>query len=533
MQPTNVVAEPAASVATSAVSRRWHPARDTRIDCLIAVLCILPLLLTAHLPLTDLPNHLARQFILRDWSSSPYLQTFYDVRWALVPNLALEIFVLAARRVMSIDLAVRAFCIVTLLMLFLGTRLVNRELSGGQSRLYRVAPLLCYGGPFQYGFLSYCFGIGLALVLFGFYLRIRRQSVVALIGFLLASSFALLLCHLAAFGLFAVAVGSCALTDGLASTKAGTRRLPGDVIKRGSVALCGLLPMFLVFLWFSPTTGTVTDNAIHFSSLHEKLRSLASITLFTSPKLEAGLLALAMAGLAAALLSRTIRVHRIGLVAVAAMLVIWLLLPNIAMGAAFIDYRVPWAIAFFLLASLMPGRRYPRWSVPCSWYFTVLVLARIGLIAGLWLTWEPTLAAIDRTLASLPSGTRMMVIEGRLPDGTFFRQPDLANVASYLVARRQAFEPGMFASLSGQILYFRPAFLELWRQGGFGVAIPSRLDHLDPAYDYVLVLLPKLATLSADLPLVCQVQGPDFQLFKVAPSGVPVTGPDRRGGCPG
>jgi len=319
MQPTNNVAEQAASRATP---QRRQSAREEGIDCLIAAVCILPLLLTAHLPLTDLPNHLARQYILRDWASSPYLQTFYYVHWALVPNLALEIFVLAARQVMSIDLAVRAFCIATVLLLFLGTRLVNRELSGGQARLYRVAPLLCYGGPFQYGFLSYCFGIGLALILFGCYLRLRIRPAVPLIGFLLASSFALLLCHLAAFGLFAVAVGSCEVTCGFAATEGATARRPGELIKHGLVAFCGLVPMFLVFLWLSPTTSTVTDNAIHFSSLHKKLRSLASITFFTSPKLEVGLLALAVAGLAAALLTGTIRFHRIGLAAVAAMLIV-------------------------------------------------------------------------------------------------------------------------------------------------------------------------------------------------------------------
>ena len=155
MQSANSAVETSIFVTNSAAaSRPWQPVRDAWFDCLIAVVCILPLLLTAHLPLTDLPNHLARQYILRDWAGSPYLQTFYDVRWALVPNLALELFVLAARQVMSIDLAVRVFCIATVVLLFLGARLVNRTLSGGQARLYRVAPLLCYGGPFQYGFLS-------------------------------------------------------------------------------------------------------------------------------------------------------------------------------------------------------------------------------------------------------------------------------------------------------------------------------------------------------------------------------------------
>ncbi len=110
------------------------------LDVLAGLLCVLPLLLTAHLPLTDLPNHLARQYILRDWASSPLLQTFYYIQWDLVPNLALELFVLVARQLMSIDMAVRAFCIATVLMLFLGTRLVNRELSGGQSRVDPFLP---------------------------------------------------------------------------------------------------------------------------------------------------------------------------------------------------------------------------------------------------------------------------------------------------------------------------------------------------------------------------------------------------------
>src|SRR5690348_1001921 len=76
------------------------------VDVAIALVCILPLLLTDHLPLTDLPNHLARQYILRDWGISKELQTFYVVHWRLVPNVALDLFVLAARFVMPIDTAV-------------------------------------------------------------------------------------------------------------------------------------------------------------------------------------------------------------------------------------------------------------------------------------------------------------------------------------------------------------------------------------------------------------------------------------------
>jgi hypothetical protein len=55
-----------------------RPMREAWIDGLIGVVCILPLLLTAHLPLADLPSHMALQYIIRDWASSPYLQTFHS-----------------------------------------------------------------------------------------------------------------------------------------------------------------------------------------------------------------------------------------------------------------------------------------------------------------------------------------------------------------------------------------------------------------------------------------------------------------------
>lgn len=523
-----------AARTTGFQERAWthtSTARDAWIDSLIGLICIVPLLLTTHLPLVDLPGHLARQYVIRDWASSPYLQSFYYVKWALVPNLALELFVLAARQVMSIDMAVRAFCISTMLLLFVGTRLVNRTLSDGQGRIYRVAPLLCYGGPFQYGFLSYCFGVGLAVLFFGLYLRVRTASLARVAATLVPLGFVLMLCHLVSFALFAIAVGACELTHGFAAAGGITRRLPLELLKRQIRPVGCLVPVFLVFLWLSPSSGDfVAENVVQFSTLHEKARSFVSIIMFTSPRLEVGLLALAMAGLAAALVTRTVRVHAIGLTTVAILLVVWLVLPHTAAGAAFIDYRLPWAIAFFLLAGLVPGPRYLVWLRPFGAYFGVLALGRIGMIATFWLSWEPTLLALQHALDTLPRGARLMVVEGRLPGEGIFRQPTLTRVASYAVARRQVFDPGLFANMSGQLLFFQPHYTELWKQDNLGES-PDSLDRLAPDYNYVLVLVPALARISSALPLVCQESGAYFALYKVVPeSTVPAS--ERRAPCP-
>ena len=43
--------------------------RNLLIDVLIILLLILPFLVTRYLPLTDLPDHLARQHVIAEWAT--------------------------------------------------------------------------------------------------------------------------------------------------------------------------------------------------------------------------------------------------------------------------------------------------------------------------------------------------------------------------------------------------------------------------------------------------------------------------------
>lgn len=493
------------------------------IDGFIALIAILPLLLTAHLPLADLPNHIGRQFILRDLSVSPILQQFYEVHWALVPNLAMDIFVAGARTVMPIELAVRLFCIATILMLFYGTRSVNWALSAGQGAIYRVAPLLCYGGPFQYGFVNYCFGIGLALVLFGWFLRLRGGSLLRLVLVFTPLSFLLLLCHFAAFGLFAIAVGSFELALAYDGAGGWSWRFVSAAVKRQLQLAIFLLPPFILYKLYSPTTALMEN--FQAATFWGKIESVAAITLFSSPAIELPLLVLGSAGLVLALIAKIVRVHHAAYFMAAFFALVWLSLPRAVLGSFYTDYRMPWGEAFFLVAGLIPGARVRHATAFGAW-FGVLVLVRVGLIAMLWLSWEPTVAAIDHALGQLPMGARMKVVVGKVQSTSAWRRPALENVAGYLVARRQGFESNVFADIAGQILYLRPAY----RQVREFVA-PSALHQLPPQFDYVLVVHPESAWISPRLPLVCAAQGHLFRLLKVVAADHPLSATERQGIC--
>lgn len=511
--------------------RPWSEFRETALDFAIAFIAILPFLLTRHLPLNDLPDHLARQYILRDWAGSQILQTYYNVHWALVPNLALDIFVVGARQLMSIDMAVRIFCIITVLLLFCGTRIINRELGGKSSHIYRAVPLLCYGGPLQFGFLSFCFGIGLALIFFGLYLRWRDQPLPRIATLFVPCSASILLCHLAAFGVFAIAAASYELSYALTATDGKARRVVTFLKREGRAASC-LLPAFLLFAAFSPKTGFA--NSARLSTVWEKAEGIFAITLFSSPGPEIALLGLAMVGLLTALWTKVVRWHRDGGIAVAFLALAWLILPRVAMGGGYIDYRIPWAASFFVLAALVPGPRYHRLGAMFGTAFGALAIARVGMIGWLWLAWEPTLAGIDDALSRLPAGAQLISVEGPVTSTSLARRPPLVTVAAYAVARRQAFWPGMFASISGQILYFQPRYKELAdKDPAWNSYLGSAFDQVLPEYDYVLVLRPAETHLSLGLPLACEETGLNFELLKVINSDQPITPSERRGRCSG
>ncbi len=478
------------------------------VDCVLLACSIAPLLLTAHLPLWDLPNHLARQYVIRDLPTSPILQQYYYVRWALMPNLALELFVAALRSFVSIDAAFRLFCIVALALNFVGTRLINLAIGGNASRVYRIAPLFFYSGPFQFGFLSFSFGIGVALTAFGLYLKYRNGRTIVIVPAFAFAGALILLCHMAAFGLYGIAVGAYELAVSLEGSWRGPfKTLAARVIASELRAAGHLVPPFLLFMAFAPLA---TEGGVHWATLQDKAEGVAALFMFSNPGWEIAFLVLTTVGAGVAFLVGAARLHRHAWPMIVFMAIAYLLLPRVALGTGYVDYRIPSGAIFFVLGFLIPGPSATRLARPLAAWFFGLTLARVAFIAALWLAWEPVLAQFDNAMQLLPLGARLMVAEGTASTSQS-RRPPLRHIAALVVARRQGFEPNMFASIAGEILYFQPAYRAL-RQ----LAPSSTVTAIDPAYDYLLVIRPARAKVSAQLPLSLLEKGDAFELFRVA-----------------
>src|ERR1700683_221483 len=79
--------------------------------CVLVVLCLVllaPLTIADVPPLLDYPNHLARLFALASLPADPVLARFYESRWGIIPNRALDLTVPPLLRMFPVHLVGRA-----------------------------------------------------------------------------------------------------------------------------------------------------------------------------------------------------------------------------------------------------------------------------------------------------------------------------------------------------------------------------------------------------------------------------------------
>jgi len=167
---------------------------------------IVPLYLVEVPPLVDLPNHLARVFILANYAETPFFQQNFQIVYEPIPNLALDLIVVPLMNVFDIFAANHLFLTLTIVLFALGCHLISAQKTEKYSFSAVPAAFLIYGGTFFYGYVNYVFGIALFLVAFGLWLRWREKLSLKRFLMLVGLAFAIYLSHLSAFVFFGIAV---------------------------------------------------------------------------------------------------------------------------------------------------------------------------------------------------------------------------------------------------------------------------------------------------------------------------------------
>ncbi|RYG66615.1 hypothetical protein EON77_17270, partial [bacterium] len=142
----------------------------------LALVALLPILVTEIPAFADYPNHLARARVLAHFNESPFFGTFFRPAWAILPNILTDLLMVGAAKVLPITVAGRAVLSLIVVVIGAGFAFARREATGGYDALGFGGLLLVYGFPLTMGFLNFSLGVGLLLALFGLHLKLRERG---------------------------------------------------------------------------------------------------------------------------------------------------------------------------------------------------------------------------------------------------------------------------------------------------------------------------------------------------------------------
>jgi hypothetical protein len=478
----------------------------------LLTLSAVPVFSTVLPPLVDYPNHLARMHLLTEGGDS-----FYTVRWAVLPNLAEDLIVPPLARVLPLDIAAKLFLVMIFALMAGGVTWLNRVATGA----WRIWPLLgflfLYNRILLWGFVNYLFGIGVALGSTALWLALERQRWWLRMLSSSLAAFACFFSHIAAFGFYALVILGVEASPAMGEFRG--RQFPALGRRIVIAALQFVAPAALLLNvrrdWPSGTAS--------FAGFWRKADQLFSVFDNYNRSFDLACFALFLALIGWLVWTRRLDIGLRLALAAGIVFAVYLLLPSQMYGGSGIDHRLP--IAFMLLLVAASAPRFPSRCIAAAVGLVAasILVVRLGVIEYVWREADRVYSADLAGIDALPRGSKLAIAQ---PPNLFHVVPvPEVHLAVLAIPRREAFVPTLFAIAGQQPVALKPALAalaeaahpqRLWAilVGGDAAGrkpLPVPLEHYDfvAFTDYRPIHLPRGRCLA---PFFVQ---PTFQIFRV------------------
>jgi hypothetical protein len=402
-------------------------------------------------PISDYINHLARMSVIANIDHKPLLAQFYEIDWAVIPNLTMDILVPPLARLVNVYLAGQIFIVMMFALIISGTLGLNRALIGRWSLLPLAAFPLLYNYVFLVGTMNYLFGVGVALWGLAAWVVLRDRfwpyRYLVSIVFVIVIFF----CHLSALGIYGIGILSFEI---LRLWERRTEPWPWRVAEfvGGGLPFLAAAPLLAV----SPTMSLV--SAIYWDQ-RGKIDGLAFIVTNYSDIAAFLLVGIFIVAMVWAVRHRVLKFHPLVFVLLIVGLTIYIVLPRVMFETYMADQRVPIAVAFMLVAcgDLELRRRLVRRG-----FVAVLVLLIGGRLIEIdfnWSTLSDTTSEFRSSVRRIAPGSKVFVAYAdRSTAGDDIRDLGLVHAACIAMIERSALVTTAFTVVGKQILHVRPEF---------------------------------------------------------------------------
>ncbi len=369
------------------------------VFALLAAAALLPVLLTPIPAMVDYPNHLARMYVLSR-NGTPDANPYYEVAWALYPNLAMDLLVPQMARLISVENATRLFLLLSQLLIVGGALGLERVVKGRVHLAGFAALMFLYCLPFSWGFVNFEFGLGLALWGIAAYLMVAERAWP--LRFVVNAVFvaALFAAHFFALGVYGATLGIYELW------RARDRNVPYRDAALRLVVLA--VPPLALFWVMRLTAGSIgiegTAWLFEFKPLW-LFRIMNGYNLTVSAATALALVAL----LYFAARRGVLKLEPAGIWLAIGFALIFLAIPSRLLGTGFADLRVIPAAALIIPAfcSLsLPSRRSTMAALAAV---SGITLANLAVVYAVWLPYRADYASIIASFHKIDRGSKVLV----------------------------------------------------------------------------------------------------------------------------
>ena len=490
---------------------------------LLSAVAAMPVLTHPLPPLSDYVNHLARMHVITAIDSDPLLAKYYEVDWAVIPNLVMDLIVPVLHRFMNVYLAGEIFLISIFVLTLSGTLALNRALYGYWSAMPLIAFPLLYNGVLLVGLMNYLFGIGIALWALASWIWLRERAwpwrYVASSIFVIALFF----CHLFAAGLYGLGL----LSYELYRAWSGGWRIS---FHRFAIFASAGLP-FLVVLPLLYVSPTLTLANLNFWEANGKIDGVMLVFTTYYDLVAIALAAVVIAAGLWAMRYRVLHFHRFGWFLLAVGGVTYLAMPRVIFATFMADQRLPIGLAFMVVACmhLELTRKAVRQGFAAVLF--VLLAIRVAEVQVVWQQLSGATLDFRNSISSITPGSRVLVVYADGSAGDNARDLAYIHAACLAMIERSSLVTTAFTVKGKQILHVRNEYSHIAdvedgtppNLGQFLIAADLEGDEIDNYwdgwprnFDYVYLLFTEHDAPNPDTERLELVkEGRRFQLYRV------------------
>jgi hypothetical protein len=495
--------------------------RQTIFAILLGVsLC--PVLLVPIPAMVDYPNHLARMYILSR-IGTPDANPFYQVVWALYPNLAMDLLIPQMARLIGVENASRFFLLLSQVSIVTGALALERVVKGRVQISGFAAVMFLYCLPFTWGFLNFEFGLGVAL--WGIAAMLNAQGRSWSYRLVVNAIFvaALFAAHFFALGIYGATVGLHELW------RVWQRKVSAlDTALRLLVLAVPVVALLVIMVL---TAGAIGGEGTRWYFEFKPLW-LFRIMNGYSLTVSAATMVVLLGFVYAATKRGILKFEPAGFWLAIGFALLYLAMPSRLFGTSFADFRIIAAAAFILPAFCtlsLPSRRWEWAALSCV---TLVTLANLAVVFFVWLSYRADYAAMIESFRKIERGSLVLIGGSGAGDDPPFH--DLTEYPIYYaptlaVHYANAFVPGLFTAVGKQPVRVGPIVEHLAIPHGGPVPVvilaaiaagktsadtPSYIQTWYRDYDYLYVLGPHIPN---PMPIVLQEldRSARFVLYKI------------------